>query len=105
MRSPNNFRSNPTPVCRATGSANRRVITAAVINCKAEGVKGHKENVRVAHWIEVFLVEPPYNREDEAGIKYTDANDVYVEVIRAVDVGDDGNVGQVVRRDVPYLIR
>ncbi|MBX7495007.1 pilus assembly protein [Qipengyuania sp. 6B39] len=105
ISSPSGFRSNPTPVCRATGDANRRVITAAVINCKAQGVAGHKEGVQVAHWIEVFLVEPPYNRSDEAGTKYTDANDVYVEVIRAVDVGDDGNVGQVVRRDIPYLIR
>ncbi len=93
------------PVCRATGGAERRLITAAVINCDAESVTGHQTNVRVQQWVEFFLVEPSFNRDNNAGTKITDANDVYVEVVRAVDVGDDGESSTVVRRDIPYLIR
>lgn len=93
-----------TPVCRAEGSPERRLMTAAVINCKAEKVNG-RSTANVDYWVEVFLIEPSVYREDKSGNKVTDDNQVYVEVVRAVDVGDDGNVGKVVRRDVPYLIR
>ncbi|WP_435417893.1 pilus assembly protein TadG-related protein [Parerythrobacter aurantius] len=96
--------SSAVPVCRTKGSPQRRVMTAAVINCKAEGVAG-RATAKVDYWVEVFLVEPSVYREDKSSKKLTDDNQVYVEVIRAVDVGDDGNVGKVVRRDVPYLIR
>ena len=99
--------ASAVPICRNTGSADRRILTAAVINCDAEGVNGFKENVAVAYWVEVLLVEPSMTRYvgSNSTAKLTDPNDVYVEIIRAVDVGDDGNVGKVVRRDVPYLIR
>lgn len=96
-----------TPICRGQGTAARRTITAAVINCQAEGVQGRTPDVDVAHWVELFLVEPSITRRKagSSSEKLTDANDVYVEVIRAVDVGGDGSTGEVVRRDVPYLIR
>lgn len=99
--------ASAVPVCRSSGSINRRKITAAVINCADQGVAGHKEGVQVAYWVELFLVEPSFTRYvgSNSTAKLTDANDVYAEIIRAVDVGDDGNVGQVVRRDIPYLIR
>ncbi|MHA6334645.1 pilus assembly protein TadG-related protein [Qipengyuania sp. CAU 1752] len=96
-----------TPICRGEGTAARRTITAAVINCQAEGVQGRTPDVDVAHWVELFLVEPSFTRRvaGSSSAKLTDANDVYVEVVRAVDVGGDGSTGEVVRRDVPYLIR
>lgn len=105
-----------TPVCRAPGNPQRRVMTAAVIKCGAEGVSG-RDTANVSAWVEFFLVEPSVYREDrsfeiqnngnlkEAPKKLTDDNQVYVEIIRAVDVGGDGGSGEVVRRDVPYLIR
>lgn len=105
ITAPSNFHGIPQPVCRSTGDISRRILTIAVINCDAEGVAGRSVGVPVHRWVEVFMVEPSYNRLDNAGIKRTDANDVYVEIIRAIDVGGDGEAGEVVRRDVPYLIR
>ncbi len=99
--------ASTAPVCRSQGDASRRKITAAVINCTAEGVRGRKVNVKVKYWAELFLVEPSMTRK-KAGPSsddLTDKNDVYVEVIRAIDIGGDGATGDVVRRDVPYLIR
>ena len=96
-----------TPVCRAEGNASRRTMTAAVVNCAKQGVAGRTENVQVEYWMEFFLVEPSFSRKvaGNSSDTLTDANDVYVEVIRAVDVGGDGSAGEVVRRDIPYLIR
>lgn len=99
--------SSAAPVCRNQGDASRRKITAAVINCRAEGVSGRSVDVRVSAWVELFLVEPSMTRRraGSSSEKMTDANDVYVEIIRSVDVGGDGANGDVVRRDVPFLIR
>lgn len=95
------------PICRASGDLSRRLITAAIINCDDEGVAGRKENVEVDEWVELFLVEPSIERRvaGPSSDKLTDANDVYVEIVRTVDVGGDGEEGKVVRRDIPYLIR
>ncbi len=91
--------------CRPVGSPQRRLITAAVINCEAEGVKGRVSGVHVQQWIELFLVEPPFDRENNSGNTLTSKSDIYVEIVRAVDAGDDGDSATVVRRDIPYLIR
>jgi len=85
------------------GGANvdRRRISAAVLNCSAWNVHGGGGIVYpVVKWIEMFLVEPSYNRPR------TDANDVYVEVISETISGSGGDTAaQVVRRDVPFLIK
>ena len=83
------------------GNVDRRRISAAVINCHAYNVHGGGNTVYpVAKWIELFLVEPSYNRAR------TDANDVYVEVIgETVSGGAGSTAAQVVRHDVPYLIK
>jgi hypothetical protein len=48
----------------------------------------------------LFVVEPSLNRPR------TDANDVYVEVIsETIAGGGNETAAQVVRRDVPYLIK
>jgi len=91
--------------CRPVGNAQRRLITAAVINCQAEGITGHEIGVPVQQWLELFLVEPPFNRKDNKGNSITSNSEIYVEVVRAVDLGDDGDSATVVRRDIPYLIR
>lgn len=95
-----------SPICRAQGTARRRTVTAAVINCREQGVSG-RSDADVAHWVELFLVQPSFTRRvgGSSSTKLTDANDVYVEVIRSVDIGGDGTEGAVVRRDTPYLIR
>ena len=84
------------------GGANvdRRRISAAVLNCTAQNVHGGGTTVYpVLKWIELFLVEPSIQRDR------TDANDVYVEVIGVTTMGAGASAGQVVRRDVPYLVK
>ncbi len=79
----------------------RRRISAAVINCTANNVHGSSTNVPVEKWIELFLVEPSINRIDGR----TNAGDVYVEVIGETTAGAGATAGQVVRRDLPYLVK
>lgn len=82
-----------------TTTVDRRRLSLAVINCLANSVNGNSTNVPVEKWLEVFLVEPSMNRSR------TNAGDVYAEVIGETTSGSAGaTAGQVVRRDVPYLI-
>lgn len=76
----------------------RRRLSVAVVNCAAEGVSGRTRNVGVKRWIDVFLVEPTIPRPR------TENSDLYVEVIEETSSGEGQTAGQVVRRDVPYLI-
>lgn len=78
--------------------ADRRKITVAVVNCVAQSVNGSSTNVRVAKWIDAFLVEPSVNRPR------THQGDVYIEVVGVTTLGGGGEVGQAVRKDKPYLI-
>jgi Flp pilus assembly protein TadG len=78
----------------------RRRISVAVVNCTANGVKGNSVDVPVEKWIDVFLVEPSLQRNR------TNDGDMYVEVIGESLAGGSGSTaGQVIRHDVPYLIK
>jgi len=77
----------------------RRRISLAVINCTANSVNGNSTNVPVQKWLEVFLVEPSIARAQ------TNAGDIYAEVISETTSGAGATSNQVIRRDVPYLIR
>jgi hypothetical protein len=81
-------------------NVDRRRISTAVINCNAYNVHGGGGTVYpVVKWIELFLVEPSLQRDR------TDANDVYAEIIGQTQLGAGQTAGQVVRRDVPYLVK
>jgi Flp pilus assembly protein TadG len=92
------------PICVTPGltpggtTPDRRRLSVAVINCTSEGVAGRTTDITVTRWIDVFLVEPSLPRAR------TEHSDVYVEVIEEAGSSGDGTVGQVVRRDVPYLV-
>jgi Flp pilus assembly protein TadG len=99
------------PVCTIPGitpnatTVDRRRISAAVLNCKALGLTGHESGQPVLKWIDMFLVEPSFDRGSGPS-KRTDKKDVYVEVIGETNTGAAGQTaGQVVKRDVPYLIK
>ena len=78
----------------------RRRISVAVVNCTANNVHGNSTNIPVEKWIDVFLVEPSLNRAR------TNQGDIYVEVIGEALAGGSGSTaGQVIRHDVPYLIK
>jgi hypothetical protein len=88
--------------------ADRRKFSVAVINCRALNINGKTSGIPVPTWLEVFLVEPAVDRTDNGGggsVQYTDQKDIYVEAIGETLASGAGGVGQVVRRDVPYLIR
>lgn len=87
-------------VVPSSSTVDRRKISAAVLNCTANNVHGGGGTVYpVLKWIELFLVEPSLTRTN------TDKKDIYVEIIGETKVGGSGTAGQVIRRDVPYLIK
>ncbi|MEO7815115.1 MAG: pilus assembly protein TadG-related protein [Sphingomicrobium sp.] len=96
-------RQESRAVCNATvpdASRDRRVLQIAVgSNCSA--LHGASVPVQIGAWVEMFLVEPgvasPGRGNGDSG------NEIYLEVIRQVDPG--GAAAQIVRRDVPYLVR
>ena len=99
------------PVCRAPGitptstTPDRRRISVAVVNCRAQNIRGAATNVHVVDWLDVFLVEPALARGNGPSQRSTNG-DIYVEVIQKTASGISGDVaGQVTQRDVPYLIR
>ena len=85
----------------AASSVDRRRISVAVVNCTANSVNGASNDVPVVKWLEIFLVEPSLNRNSGRSSR----GDIYVEVIGETLTGSAGSTsGQVVRRDLPYLI-
>lgn len=102
--SPGALRQNGTPVCNATipdPTRDRRVLQVAVGgNC--EELNGTSVPVQVETWVEMFLVEPGTYGSNIRG-NGDGGNEIYLEVIREVDPG--GAAAQVVRRDVPYLVK
>ena len=101
------------PGLMPTATMDRRLMRAAVLNCKAIGVHGRTTKAPVLKWLKLFLVEPAMNRfkcddNDEASgckTKYTDKREVYVELVDEEEVPDFGDTGPpIFRRDVPYLI-
>lgn len=100
----------PYGIVPSSNTVDRRRISAAVLNCKALGVSGSANNLQVVKWVELFLVEPSFDRTrcksgSSCNDKYTDKKDVYVEIIGETSPGAAGSTGgQVVRRDKPYLI-
>lgn len=78
----------------------RRLTSMAVVNCVQQDLHGQAKNVTVVKWVELFLVEPSLARPR------TSAGDIYVEVVRETTAGGAAPTNaQVVRRDVPYLVR
>lgn len=101
--------ARPQPYCVTPGVAansttvDRRVLSVAVINC-GSGLNGSSGPLTPKKWVDVFLVEPALRRRI-GSTTYTEASDVYVEVIGATSLGGGGSTSaQLIRRDVPYLV-
>ena len=98
-----NDRQEGTAVCNATvpdPSRDRRVLQVAIASNCSE-LHGTSTPVEIDKWVEMFLVEPgvgPPGRGNGDG-----GNEIYLEVIREVDPG--GAAANVIRRDVPYLVK
>lgn len=95
------------PICLPAAPASipdRRRFTMAVVNCldQASKISGNAK-VTVLKWVDVFLVEPAFNRGSGASKRTTD-DQVYVEVIGENSAAGGATAGQVVRHDTPYLV-
>ncbi|MEE1877281.1 pilus assembly protein TadG-related protein [Altererythrobacter litoralis] len=87
-----------------TDPLDRRRMTLAVINCKFHNVSGSSSGVPVATWVDVFIVQPSYDRGP--GNSFTRKDEIYAEIIGQTDISRAGApVGPTIRRDVPYLVR
>ena len=100
-------KANSQPVCTPPGvipdesNVDRRLLTVAVVNCTAEGVKGKTPDVNVAKWIDIFLTEPSLARTKGTP---TENSDIYVEVVGQTKNATDEGAVQLVKKSVPYLI-
>ena len=103
------LKAQSTPKCRAAqnpAAPDRRRFTMAVVNCKSQATKinGNKP-VEILKWVDVFLVEPAFDRGSGAS-KRTTGDQVYVEIIGPTSLAGGGSTAaQLIRRDVPYLVR
>ncbi len=99
--------ARPQPYCRTPGvpvagsAPDRRVLSVAVINCTGANLNGPLTPTK---WVDVFLTEPSVNRR-VGNVSITEQSDVYVEVIGATTLGGGSAAAQLIRRDVPYLVR
>ena len=92
-----------TGVAEGGSQPDRRTIAAAVLNCRALNVNGKTTNVPVPTWLKLFLVEPAIKRGTGSDL-YSDTKDIYVEFVEKSQA-QNNNFEEVVRRDVPYLIK
>jgi len=98
---PADMAGEPTAITPGGTNRDRRVLSAAVVNCAAEGVSGHTPGVDVNKFIDIFLVQPSLARGN--GTRTSNA-DVYVEVIGLTHNNNAPSAVQVVKKSVPYLI-
>jgi hypothetical protein len=99
----NDYYNYATPRCAPGSGAtatvkDRRVLTAAVVNCAANGVKGSSTAPPIG-WVDLFLVEPSVNRPR------TGQDQIYVEVIGAATRPDGTNAFQYYLRQRPKLVQ
>lgn len=104
---PKTFKSFSAPQCAAgqaesaaNGIKDRRILTAAVVNCTAQGVRGNANITQPPKWVDLFLTEPSVNR---SGL--TRANQIYVEVVGPGSPPGGGDAYQYFGRNKPVLLR
>lgn len=99
-----NYYSYKNARCAAAQAASstvkdRRVLTAAVVNCVAGNVQG-STSIAPIGWVDLFLVEPSINRGTLTG-----QDQIYVEIIGGATRPDGSNAFQYFLRQRPRLIK
>jgi Flp pilus assembly protein TadG len=78
----------------------RRVLTVAIAdNCA--NLSGSSVPVQIGKWVDMFFVEPGINGRTNGATN----DEIYLEVIQEADTSGDGTNAQIIRRDVPYLVK
>lgn len=91
------------PICGAGASTdiNRRVLTAAAINCGSQAIGGNTEDVQVQEFVRIFLTNPiGYNYESNS--PPTSGFDLYVEVLGTAE--EETAIGPALIRKVVRLV-
>jgi len=96
---------NGNPKCTAPGINNpnrdRRVLTMAVVNCGAVGLRGQTSNtetysgIPTVAFVKMFMTEPIGLAEDVNGTVTglsSSENDLYGEVVGVIEPGDDSGI-------------
>ncbi|WP_309623935.1 pilus assembly protein [Novosphingobium sp.] len=100
--------SRPKPYCRTPGipvgtaQIDRRVLSVAIVNCDGANLNNPVQPIK---FVDVFLTEPAVRRSTGGGTLITEGSDVYIEVVGATTLGGGTSAAQLVRRDVPYLVK
>ena len=82
----------------------RRVFVVAIVENCAE-LNGASKPAEIGSWAEMFFVEPAAVIESGSGKDKTSHGEIYLEVMGDAEVDGEGSDAQVVRRDVPYLVK
>jgi len=90
---------NGTAVVASTTQKDRRVMQVASVDC--DGLNG-KSPVKVLKWLDVFLVEPSWDRTTPYS---TGKSEIYGEIIGVATKPDGSNAFQYFSRNQPYLIK
>jgi Flp pilus assembly protein TadG len=99
------------PICQTSGVSDpvgdldRRKLTVAVADCSGNKING-KVEFRPLKWIDIFLVEPSWDRSAPSGVSpRTTKSDLYIEVIGQSKITGAGGQTYQVERSVPFLVK
>jgi hypothetical protein len=90
---------NATPVVPSTSQKDRRILTAAAVDCT--GLNG-KSDVIVKQWVDLLLVEPSLARTSPYA---TDKEQIYAEIIGVAKLPNGNSAFQNYLRQRPRLLR
>lgn len=89
---------NGTAVVAGSTQKDRRVMTVAAVDCTGLSGKG---SVKVAQWVDMFLVEPSWDRTAPYS---TGKSEIYAEIIGVATKPDGSSSFQYYSRNRPYLV-
>lgn len=92
------------PVAPSSSQKDRRLLTAAVVNCTADNVQGATTLNNIVNWVDLFYVEPSLARS-YGGVSYTRPDQIYVEVVGVAERPGGGTAFQYYQRQQPRLFK
>lgn len=91
-------------VAPSSSQKDRRLLTAAVVNCTADNVQGATTLRNIVNWVDLLYVEPSISRT-YGGVTYTRPDQIYVEVVGVAERPGGGTAFQYYQRQQPRLLK